>query len=258
MRFPTLRAGLVGLAVAGSVAASNGALAQVSVFQATLAEPNAKTAEVSTQELQRILADGSAIVLDSRKRSEYAAGHIAGARNVSPPADAPPSEYAAAVERLVGGDKDKPLVLYCNGAHCQASRQLSEQLLAAGFTHVRRYQLGIPMWRTLSGPVEIELDGIRRIYTIDRTAVFLDARSADEFAKHSLPATFNVPADQLAGGALQKAPLPRDDFNSRVILFGRDGTQARALADAILKTAYQNVSYFPGTFDALAGALATK
>src|SRR5579871_3947659 len=126
MRFPTLRAGLVGLAVAGSVAASNGALAQVSVFQATLAEPNAKTAEVSTQELQRILADGSAIVLDSRKRSEYAAGHIAGARNVSPPNDAPTTEYAAAVERLVGGDKDKPLVLYCNGAHCQASRQLSE------------------------------------------------------------------------------------------------------------------------------------
>src|SRR5438874_2209939 len=96
--------------------------------------------------------------------------------------DAPASAYAAAVERLVGGDKSKPLVLYCNGQFCQASRTLSDQLVAAGFTNVRRYQLGIPMWRALGGPVEIELEGILRVYKIDQTAIFLDARSAAEFA----------------------------------------------------------------------------
>jgi rhodanese-related sulfurtransferase len=228
------------------------------VFQATLGETNQKTGEVSTEEVRRILADGSAILLDSRKRAEYVAGHIAGAKNVSPPVEAPPSAYIAAVEQLVGGDKSKALVLYCNGPQCQASRQLSAQLVAAGFTNVRRYQLGIPMWRTLSGPVEIELDGILRVYKIDQTAMLFDARSVEDFAQDSLAGTHNVPADKLASDGLRKAPMPNNDFNTRIVLFGRDVVQARALADAVGKTPYQNVSYFPGTYDALAAAVRSK
>jgi rhodanese-related sulfurtransferase len=114
------------------------------------------------------------------------------------------------------------------------------------------------MWRALNGPVEIELEGILRVYKIDQTALFLDARTSSDFAKASLPGTHNVPADQLAAGILSKAPMPRDDFNTRIILFGRDQSQARALADAIGKSAMQNVSYFPGTFEALAAAVKTQ
>ena len=241
-----------------SVVAINGAAAQGSVYQGTLGETNQKTAEVNTEEVRRILAEGSGIVLDSRPRSQYAAGHIAGAKNVAPPAGAPAAEYVTAVESLVQADKSRPLVLYCNGQYCQASRTLGEQLLVAGFTNVRRYQLGIPMWRTLKGPVEIELEGILRVYKIDQTAIFLDARSAAEFARVSLPGTHNVPADRLATDGLRKAPMPNNDFNTRIVLFGRDFAQARALADAIGKTPYQNVSYFPGTFEALAAALETQ
>jgi rhodanese-related sulfurtransferase len=226
------------------------------IFQATIGETNQKTPEVSTEEIQRVLADGSAIVLDSRKRSEYVAGHIAGAQNVVAEAGAPPTAIVAAVEKLVGGDKAKALVLYCNGPHCQASRQLAEQLAAAGFSNVRRYQLGIPMWRTLSGPVEIELEGVQRIFGMDRTAVLFDARDPEEFAKGSLAGAHNVPVDK--PGSMEKAPLPRDDFNTRVILFGRDAAQARKLADLIGKTPYQNVSYFPGTYESLAAALKPK
>jgi rhodanese-related sulfurtransferase len=45
---------------------------------------------------------------------DYVAGHIAGARNAAPIPGAPASEFAAVVERLLGGDKSKALVLYCN------------------------------------------------------------------------------------------------------------------------------------------------
>jgi hypothetical protein len=55
--------------------------------------------------------------------------------------------------------------------------------------------------------------------------------------------------------SLKKAPLPRNDFNTRIVIFGRDGSQARKLADAIGKTPFQNVSYFPGTFEQLAAAI---
>jgi rhodanese-related sulfurtransferase len=248
-----LSAAIIGLAVVDTAVAQGN-----TVDQATIGEPNPKTPEVSTVDVRRILADGSAIVLDARKRSEYVAGHIAGAQDVAPDAGTPPSEYVAAVEHLVGGDKSKALVLYCNGPHCQASRQLADQLVAAGFTNVRRYQLGIPMWRALSGPVEVELEGMVRIFGVDRTAVFFDARDPEAFSKGTLPGAHNVPVDRLGEGGLGKAPLPRDDFNARVIVFGHDGAQARRLADLIGKTPYQNVSYFPGTFEALMAAVKPK
>jgi rhodanese-related sulfurtransferase len=250
----TVRKGIAGLGMAAltTLGFIGTAGAQGSnIYQATLAEPGQMTGEVSTEQVRRILVDASAIILDTRKRSEYVAGHIPGARNL----DAPASGSVAAAERLVGGDKNRALVLYCNGPFCQASRTLSEQLVAAGFDNVRRYQLGIPVWRALGGPTEIELEGILRIYRVDQTAVFFDARSAEEFAGGSLPGTHNVPADRLASDGLRKAPLPSDDFNTRIVLFGRDRAQARALADALSKRPWHNVAYFPGTYEALRAAI---
>jgi len=223
----------------------------LSIHQATLAEADQKTGEVSTEQLRRILADGSAIVLDTRTRAEFDAGHIPGARNL----DAPAGTQVAAVERMVNADKSKALVLYCNGPYCQASRRLADQLVADGYANVRRYQLGIPIWRALGGPTVIELDGIARIYKADRTAVFLDVRSSGEFASGSLAGTHSVPADEVAAGRLTKLPLPEDDFNRRIVLFGRDGAQARRLADVLSKRPWHNVAYFPGSFDTLAAAL---
>ena len=221
------------------------------IYEATLTEANQKTPEISTQALRRILADRGAVVLDARKRSEYVAGHIPGAHAL----DAPPDRIVAAVERLVNGDKRKALVLYCNGPFCQASRRASELLVDAGFSNVQRYQVGIPIWRALGGPTEIEIEGIRRIFNVDRTAVFFDARVPEEFARGSLPGAHNVPVDQLPSGALKRAPLPEDDFNTRIVLFGRDAAQARALAEALSKTPWHNVMYFPGTFESLQAAL---
>jgi rhodanese-related sulfurtransferase len=181
------------------------------------------------------------------------ASHIPGARNAAPRPSAPISEFVAEVERLVGGDKTKALVLYCNGPFCQASRRLSEQLLAAGFTNVRRYQLGIPVWRALGGVTEIELDGIVRIFNVDRTAVFLDGRTTEEFSAGSLPGARNIPVGTTK---FEGHPLLRsEDFNTRIVVFGRDPGQARALAEAIVRVARHNVSYFPGTFDTLRTAI---
>jgi rhodanese-related sulfurtransferase len=154
------------------------------IDQATLEEPNQKTREVSTAELKRTLANKTAVVLDARPYREFAMSHVPGAQNVAPKPGIAISMYVSdvkEVERLVDGDKSKPLILYCNGPFCGKSKRLSEELLAAGFTNVRRYQLGIPVWRALGGLTEIELEGVQHVFQSDRTAVFLDARSAEEF-----------------------------------------------------------------------------
>lgn len=237
-----------------------------SIFGATLLEPNQKTPEVSTEELKQILAARSATVLDARPYMEYAMGHIPGAVNVAPKPGVPMSSYVSdvrEVERLVGGDKTRPLVLYCNGPFCGKSKRLSAELLAAGFTNVRRYQLGIPVWRALGGVTEIELEGVRHVLKHDRTAVFLDARSAEEFRDETLPGARHLPLGAGApgkdGGELRKAKddgrLPMEDHNTRIVVFGRDATQARALAEAVVREAFHNVAYFPGGFEALRSAM---
>ena len=219
------------------------------IFQATLGETG-KAPEVSTEQMRQLLGE-DVVVLDTRSRAEFDAGHIPGARNL----DAAPATQIAAVETLVNGDKSKRLVLYCNGPFCQASRRLGEQLAESGFTNVRRYQLGIPVWRALGGPVAIELSGVERIFKADHTAVYFDARPAENFAKGSLPGAISAPADDVVSGKLKKMALPEDDFNRRIILFGADGAQARKLADFMSKRPWHNVSYFPGTYDSLAAAL---
>ena len=234
---------------------------QLNIMQATLAELNEKTSEVSTGELRRILADGSATVLDTRSREEFAADHIPGARHI----DVPPGERIAAITRLVNGDKAAALILYCNGPFCQASRRFADELVAANFTNVRRYQLGIPVWRALGGPMEIELEGIIRIYGVDRTAVFIDVRASEEFSKRSIPGARNLRPDTLdatikamMSGGLKDAPLPLDDFNRRVVLVGGDGLQARKMAEAMSNRPWHNVAYYSGTIETLTTRLGVK
>ena len=209
---------------------------------------------MSTQQLRHILQDHSAIIIDSRTHAEFDAGHIEGAHVL----DVAASEQIAAINKLVGGDKSKAIVLYCNGPFCRASKRLGDMLADAGFTNVRRYQLGMPVWRALGGPTVVELNGVTRIYKVDLTAVFIDARSADDFHKGSIAGAVNMPVDDVASGKLKKLPMPLDDFNRRVILFGTDMSQARKLALILSKRPWHNVAYYDGSFDTLKTSLKDK
>ena len=69
------------------------------------------------------------------------------------------------------------MVLYCNGPSCGKSKRTSEQLVALGYTNVRRYQLGMPVWRAFSETVQTDMPGVLYIHGGDRTAVWVDART---------------------------------------------------------------------------------
>jgi len=49
--------------------------------------------------------------------------------------------------------------------------------------------------------------------------------------------------------------LPMEDHNTRIIVFGRDGAQAKAVAEAIAREAFDNVSYFSAPFERLRTAV---
>jgi rhodanese-related sulfurtransferase len=227
------------------------------VHQATLMETGQKTQEISTEELRRILADKSAALFDVRPTREYAVSHIPGALNVAAKPGVEMSMYVsdvAEIGRVLGGDKARPVVLYCNGPFCGKSKRVATELLDAGYTNVRRYQLGIPVWRALGGVTQIEPDGIRHVVASDRTAVLIDARDAVEFRTGSIPSAKNLPRSGLKPGkdvgevkaAKDDGRLPMEDHNTRIIVFGATTDQARAVAEAIANEAFHNVSFFDG------------
>lgn len=255
-------------ALATLAAASSAALGQErpDIRHAVLAEASQRTPEISTSDLQRILTERSAIVLDTRPFREFAVSHIPGARNLSAKPGVSMSLYvsdAAEVGRAVGGDKNAAVVLYCNGPFCGKSKRLAEELLAAGHTSVRRYQLGIPVWRALGGVTEIEPEGLRYVLRGDATAVVIDSRESDAHKAETIAGARNLPRSGVLEGkdvgevkrAKDDGRLPMEDHNTRLIVMGRNAAEARYVAEALTREAFHNVAYFPGTFEQAQAAL---
>jgi phage shock protein E len=70
---------------------------------------------------------GNRTVVDVRTPAEFAAGHIAGARNI----DVESSEFASAIAAL---DKGAPYLVYCHSG--RRSALAAAQMAAAGFTDI--------------------------------------------------------------------------------------------------------------------------
>jgi len=231
------------------------------IFRAVLPESN-KTEEVSTAGLRAILEEQSAVVFDARPFMEFAVSHIPGALNLSAKPGVSKALYVsdvAEIGRVVNDDKAAPVVLYCNGPYCGKAKRLAAELLEAGYTNVRRYQLGTPVWRALGGLMQIEVEGVRYVMAGDKTAVFIDARDPADFQSGSLTGAKNIPASQLKAGkdqgvvveAKNDGRLPVEDHNTRIIIFGVNGEQARSVAEAVAKEAFHNLAYFDGSWEDL-------
>lgn len=238
-------------------------------FDAVLVESDQKTSDISTNELRRIIEGRSAVVLDARPPREFSISHIRGAQNVAPQPGQPAHLYVsdvAEVGRLLKGAKDRPLILYCNGPFCGKSKRLAAELVEAGYSNVRRYQLGAPGWRALAGvAMQTEVPALAYIRS-DPTAVWIDAREPSHFSSGTIARARNIPASRLRPGkdqgvikeAKDDGRLPMEDHNTRILVFGADDKDAQTVADAIAREAFHNVSFVAATFQQVRRAIAPR
>ena len=223
--------------------------------RATTGETGQPTTEISTDQMEAALAQiqEGVLVIDARPYPEFAMSHVPGSVNVAPKPGLPMSQFTSDVgeiDKLTQGKKGRTIVLYCNGPFCGKSKRLAADLLAAGYTHVVRYQLGMPVWRALGHPAEAEGDAIWSTIDKDKTAVVIDARAPAAFQAGTIPRARNVRFDEIAK-AKDDGRLPMLDHNTRIFVVGKDAPEARAAAEEIARNAFQNVSFFAGSFDDL-------
>jgi rhodanese-related sulfurtransferase len=71
-----------------------------------------------------------------------------------------------------------------------------------------------------------------------------------------LPASGVKPGKDV--GEVKKAKddgrLPMEDHNTRIVVFGRDGAQARLVAEAVVNEAFHNVGFYDGPFATIKAA----
>jgi rhodanese-related sulfurtransferase len=203
--------------------------------------------EVSTAQLQRALVEASAVVLDARPYEEYAVSHIPGARSVRGKAGTTPALYVADVTQVMESlaDREQPMIVYCNGLYCGRSERFAEELTKAGYRNVGRYQLGAPGWRALGGVMQVEKPALLQLLELDKTAVLIDGRN-QVGGKMRLRNAVPIPLLE-ASKAKDDGRLPMTDHNTRIFVVAGSGDEARKVAEAIVRDAFHNVSFFDGS-----------
>jgi rhodanese-related sulfurtransferase len=111
-------------------------------------KPSASLDIISLAQTKEIFSSKSGIFIDSRHEFEYKEGHIQGAINISL------NEFDAHKTRLAGIAKDKLLIVYCDGAECNSSIELTLKMMELEYTNIRIFFGGWQEWKNNKLPID--------------------------------------------------------------------------------------------------------
>lgn len=116
--------------------------------QAQLALNTGENLMISLPEAEAFYYAEAALMLDARSPEEYAAGHIAGARNL------PWEQFDAHMNEVIQEVYREDLIItYCDGESCNLSQEVALALMDRGYTNVRVLVNGWTLWQANSLPV---------------------------------------------------------------------------------------------------------
>jgi len=199
---------------------------------------------VSTAELKTLIDKKEKFVLiDSRTKPEYAESHIVTAVNI-------PDKELQDNLTLLPADKNALLVIYCNGVKCGKSKRLAGQLETLGFTNIRLYPEGIPVWEENNLPLVTGPDHDKKIEaTIIKPAdlktmigenkqafVVVDVRDAAEFKEGHIPGAINLPSETFAAGS---GVLPKE---KKIIVYCNTGSRSYLAYKKLIQLAYPDIN----------------
>jgi len=173
------------------------------------------------------------VLVDVRMPSDFAKGHIQGARNV------PQGEIGTGT-----WDTTKPVVVYCTEDPCPMSDRAAEKLSGLGYAQVSILADGFAAWQQKGYPVVVEkatekprpgrlaVPAVKaRIEKGDLS--ILDVRPASEFAAGHLKGAINTPLEGLTGST---AGVPN---NKDVLVYDRTAARSRQAAQLLMEAGYK-------------------
>ena len=110
--------------------------------------PAAGVRTISIDEFDRLRKESGVVVLDVRTPGEFAAGHVAGAVNLSVASEG--SEHFD--DEIAKLDRDKTYLVYC--ARGNRSAIAAQRMSKLGFTHLNDFSGGMQQWMKEGKAVE--------------------------------------------------------------------------------------------------------
>jgi len=199
---------------------------------------------ISTDELKSLMdKKASFTLIDSRTKPEYVESHIVSSVNI-------PDKKLQENLNLLPADKKSPLVIYCNGVKCGKSKRLALQLEPLGYTNIRIYLEGIPVWEERNLPMVTGPDYNKTIEaTIIKPAdlkkmisenkgdfVVVDVRDPAEFKEGHIPGAINIPSETFAAGS---GVLPKE---KKIIVYCNTGSRSYLAYKKLIQLAYPNIN----------------
>lgn len=113
---------------------------------------------VDAKQVQDLQAKG-AVLVDTRRSSEYGEGSIKGAISVpyDPEKSAKDANFDSSQDKFDMGkmaDKNATIVVFCNSGSCWKSYKAAVVLAKNGYKNINWYRNGFPDWKARKLPVE--------------------------------------------------------------------------------------------------------
>lgn len=93
--------------------------------------------ELSVDEVDDLITQGKALIIDVNPRRRWASGHLPGAINI---------DIGGFAEADLPADRDRILVFYCSEADHRASRWAAQKAARMGYLHIFTMPAGLRGW----------------------------------------------------------------------------------------------------------------
>lgn len=160
--------------------------------------------EIKTTELKQLIDKKSPLFLvDSRPPARFDQAHLPGAHSI------PVSLLEKKQAEVLPKDKNQLLVFYCGGITCPLSPASAAMAKKLGYTNVRVYHEGEPVWSKNNHPTYSSPEFIK-----NGNVVLIDVRPSDKAIAGRIKGAYSVPREMLED---KLDDVPR---NAPIVLYG--------------------------------------
>ncbi len=208
------------------------------------------------------------VIIDARPYSIYFASHIPNAIQMDD------LTFKQKYTGVIPANKGTEIITYCGGFGCHKSHSIAHDLVAEGYTNVKVFAGGLPLWNAAKLPTfgmsaadsdfNVAEGKVNRALTTDQFvekiatgATVLDVRGDSERAHGGIPNSIHIPDSDIHADSKAIADQLPADKNTTIVIHCASGARAGGVVDKIADLGYNNAYYLnhaihvheDGTFD---------
>lgn len=194
------------------------------------------------------------VIIDARPYDQYFKAHIPNSVQMDD------LTFTQKYSGAVPSDKETEIIVYCGGFGCHKSHSVAEYLVADGYTNVKVFAGGLPVWQAeklptfgmegqgngfnvLEGKVNRALTTDQFTAKIQAGATVLDVRTDAERAHGAIPGSIHIPDSVIHADPKAIVDQLPTDKNTTIVIHCASGARAGGVVDKIADLGYKNAYY---------------